>query len=105
MTTSKTDTNKNRIRIMLDMGGTYTAKDLAQFAIVHETSESCPNTRQMIFEMIDAGALIGSSSDGYRNLTTGKEVQQYLNSLLKRQMGVSKRIQAVYDAAKKRGIL
>jgi hypothetical protein len=38
-------------------------------------------------------------------MTTGKEVQQCLNALLKRTIGINKRIQAIYDAAQAKGIL
>jgi hypothetical protein len=38
-------------------------------------------------------------------MTTGKEVQQCLNALLKRTMGINKRIQGIYDAAQAKGIL
>jgi hypothetical protein len=84
---------------------TLTAHQLAQFAAVNEISDSCPYTRGLIRELIDDGELIGSTSKGYKLMTEGKEVQQCLNSLLKRQMGITKRIQSIYNAATGKGIL
>lgn len=72
---------------------------------ITETSYTCPITRRYIRQLIANGYVIGSSPGGYKMLYTAKEVQQYLNSLLRRQLGISKRIQAVYDAAQKMGIL
>jgi hypothetical protein len=55
--------------------------------------------------MINDGELIGSNSKGYFIMKDGKEVQQCLNALLKRTIGINKRIQSIYDAAKLKGIL
>lgn len=82
-----------------------TAVELSNYAGVVETDTTCPNTRELIKDLIRDGNLIGANSKGYWIMTTGKEVQQVLNSLLKRQMGISRRIQSIYDAAIKRGIL
>ena len=99
---------KRRIQILLDIinpGDRRTAQELSSFALVPETQDTCPTTRGLIREMIEEGYLIGGSSKGYHIMRSGKEVQQCLNGLLKRQMGISKRIQSIYDAAKNRGIL
>jgi len=96
---------KKRIANMLKTDKTYTANHIAWECMISEQSDTYPKTRALIKEMINEGHLIGSTSEGYKRLQTGKEVQQYLNSLLKRQMGISRRIQAVYDAAQTRGIL
>ena len=93
------------ISAILRDGNRHTAKELSVKAGVHESNGTCPQTRLLIKELIDDGKLIGSNIDGYKLMTSGKEVQVYLNSLLKRQMGMSRRIQAVYDAAQKMGIL
>jgi hypothetical protein len=86
--------------------GPLKAKTLAAFAGIQELDkQTCPMTRMVIRELIDEGMLIGSTSKGYRLMKTGKEVQQCLNSLLKRTIGINTRIQAIYDAAKKGGIL
>lgn len=79
---------------------TWTAKELSIVVGISETSDTCPTTRGYIRDLIDDGHVIGSSRDGYKLLQTGKEVQAYLNSLLERQMGISRRIAAVYEAAK-----
>jgi hypothetical protein len=84
---------------------TLTAQQLSKFAAVNEVSETCPATRGLIRELIDDGELIGSTSKGYHIMTDGKEVQQCLNSLLKRQMGIIRRIQSIYNAAQSKGIL
>jgi len=93
------------INAILRDGARHTAKELSIKACVLESDSTCPRTRSLIKELIIDGKLIGSSKDGYKLMTSGKEVQVYLNSLLKRQMGMSRRIQAVYDAAQKNGIL
>ena len=85
-------------------------KSLTAFCIakrcgIYENSESCATTRDIIRDLTADGYAIGSTSLGYKMLTTGKEVQVYLNHLLKRQMGISRRIADVYDAAKLEGIL
>lgn len=85
--------------------GSMTAKYLANRACVVETNDTCPTTRALIREMIDEGHLIGSTSNGYKLMTSGKEVQQCLNALLKRAIGINKRIQSIYDAAQDNGIL
>lgn len=104
-----TETKKQMVKMMiaaqLSRGGVHTAGSLAWGAMITEQSDTYPKTRALIKEMINEGHLIGSTSEGYKRLQTGKEVQLYLNSLLKRQMGISRRIQAVYDAAQTRGIL
>jgi len=82
-----------------------TAQEIAFVANIHELSDTCPITRGLIRELIDDGALIGSTYRGYHIMDTGKEVQQCLNGLLKRQMGITKRIQSIYDAATAKGIL
>ena len=82
-----------------------TAFCIAKRCGIYENSESCTTTRGIIRELTDDGYSIGSSSMGYKMLTTGKEVQSYLNHLLKRQMGISQRIAAVYNAARFEGVL
>jgi hypothetical protein len=99
------DIFKNRIRMALADGQTHTAKSLGLAAIITETEDTSPRTRALIREMVEDGELIGSSSAGYKNLTTAKEVQKYMNSLMKRQMAVSARILAVYNAAKGKGLV
>jgi hypothetical protein len=81
------------------------AQDLAYFAGVPETDTTCPTTRSIIRDLIDDGHVIGATSAGYCLMRTGKEVQNYLNSLLQREMAISARILAVYNAAKKNGVL
>ena len=82
-----------------------TAKDLAHRAGIGENQDTYPVTRGLIREMIDEGHLIGSTARGYKLMSNGKEVQQCLNSLLRRQMGISRRIQNIYNAAQAKGIL
>jgi hypothetical protein len=93
------------IMARLKNGQTHTAADLAGYCLLIEHSDTFPKTRAVIRELIDEGALIGSTSTGYKLMTTGKEVQQCLNSLLRRQMGISARIQSIYEAAQAQGIL
>ncbi|MBW2645187.1 MAG: hypothetical protein JRE23_03225 [Deltaproteobacteria bacterium] len=99
-----------KARIAMDLlaapgSSCVTAKDLAHDNGIAEKSDTCPVTRSLIKDMIDEGMLIGSTSKGYKLMTTGKEVQQCLNSLLKRTIGINKRIQSIYDAAQSKGIL
>ena len=96
---------KNGIRARLKDGKEHTAKDLAWYCLVNESNDTCPKIRETVRSMIDDGDLIGSTSQGYKLMTTGKEVQQCLNSLLGRTIGINKRIQSIYDAAQAKGIL
>jgi hypothetical protein len=101
------DLMKARILMDLVAAGPYpiTAETLAHDNGIDETSDTCPVTRGLIKDMIADGTLIGSTSKGYKLMNTGKEVQQCLNSLLKRTIGINKRIQSIYDAAQAHGIL
>lgn len=82
-----------------------TAEDIAIWCGIAEISDTSPTTRGYIRSLIDDGYCIGSTREGYKMLVNGKEVQRYLNSLLKRQIALSTRIQKVYDAAQKDGLL
>lgn len=81
------------------------AKDLALQAGIIETDETYPKTRKIIRELIDEGMCIGSNNNGYYIMQSGKEVQVYLNSLLKRQIAISNRIAAVYHSGKEWGLI
>ena len=96
---------KRVIYRMLENGKRYTAMELSDAAGLGEMDSSAPKARKVILELIEDGNVIGSNVKGYQLLTTGKEIQVYLNALLKRQMGISRRIQAVYDAAQAKGLL
>lgn len=96
---------KERVIKFLDTIGQMKAARLARCSDIKETFDTCPATRGLIKELIDEGHLIGSNSAGYFLMDNAKQVQQVLNSLLKRQMGISRRIQSIYDAAQKKGIL
>jgi hypothetical protein len=62
-------------------------------------SGSCPRTRKYILSAIEnLGAPIGSNSGGYFMLNAEKELQVYLNGLMSRQVALSRRILAVYNA-------
>lgn len=96
---------KKVITTMLENGKRYTATELSDAAGLQEMDSTAPKARKIIRGLIDDGYVIGSDARGYKMLTTGKEIQQYLNALLKRQIGISNRIQAVYDAAQAKGLL
>ena len=99
------ETYKTSIEALLSDGREHTAKELAGYAMIKESSDTCPKTRGLVRELINDGNLIGSTRGGYKLMTTGHEVQTCLNSLLKRQIGIINRIQAVYSAAQSKGIL
>jgi hypothetical protein len=99
------DLAKRVIFRMLENGSRYTATELSDAAGLGESDSTAPKARKIILDLINDGNVIGSTAKGYKLLTTGKEIQQYLNALLKRQMGISRRIQAVYDAAQEKGLL
>lgn len=101
MTTDKTKV----LNMISHRSSPITAKSIAAGSFIVETDDTCPKTREVIRELIHDGYCIGSSGQGYLLLTTGKEVQEYLNSLMSRQIGISKRIQAVYNSAKSSGLL
>ena len=96
----------NRVlNILSHTSAPITVKSIAMRALIDEHNDTCPKTRKIIRQLIDDGHCIGSTKDGYTLMSTGKEIQEYLNSLLKRQIGISRRIQAVYDSAIKQGLL
>jgi hypothetical protein len=95
---------KKLIVKFLESGKTIRASVLAQLSHIVENDSTCPITRGLIRELIDDGYCIGSTNQGYRMLTTGREVQEYLNNLLQRQAAMSKRIWLVWKNAKARGI-
>jgi len=82
-----------------------TAQEIADRVGIIEMHSTCVRTRGMIRELIKDGYPIGSNAMGYRLMTTAKEVQVYLNSLLKRQIALSTRIQNVYEGAKLEGLI
>ena len=82
-----------------------TAKELAYQVGVVEAHDSCPKVRKAIRSLIDDGYCIRSTSKGYEMATTAKEVQEYLNSLMQRQIAISNRIAAVWNAAKTGGLI
>lgn len=61
--------------------------------------ESCPRTRKLILSaMKNNNVAIGSNRGGYFLLQTEKEMQEYLNELMSRQIAISKRIEITYYA-------
>lgn len=103
---SMTQEQTNIMMILLKANAPIKVRDIAGMAGIVEMDRSFPATRALILDLIERfDVCIGSTSKGYQMLQTGKDVQEYLNSLLARQLGISKRIQAVYNAAKKGGII
>jgi hypothetical protein len=86
-------------------GEVHSAQNLAWAAMITESSDTYPRTRALIKEMIEEGALIGSTSKGYKNMTDAHEIQRYMNRLMKYQIGIGNRIQAVFNAGLAAGIL
>ena len=82
-----------------------TAKHIASATGITELDDTCPKVREVIRQLINDGHCIGSNSKGYFLIQTGQECQRYLNSLMKRQIGISRRIEAVYNSAVKGGLL
>jgi len=109
--TYKEEAKQVIVQVLKDRKGRpMTVKSIADFVYVQvgrlvETNDSYPMTRKLIRELINEGHCIGSNRDGYYLMFNGKEVQSYLNSLLQRQIAISKRIEAVYNAAKEDGLL
>jgi len=61
--------------------------------------ESCPRTRKLILSaMKNNNVAIGSNRGGYFLLQSEKEMQEYLNELMSRQIAISKRIEITYYA-------
>lgn len=96
---------KHRIVKSLASGDRKTVKEIANWTRMHESDDSQPRHRALIRDLIGEGYLIGSTGNGYKLMTTAKEVQVYMNSLMKRQIGVSARILSVYNAAKGKGLV
>ena len=63
-----------------------------------ESDPSCPATRKKIWEAIKEGNPIGCNGKGYFIIRSDKEMQSYLNSLMRRQIALSERITDVYRA-------
>ena len=62
-------------------------------------SGSCPRTRKLILSaMKNNNVAIGSNRKGYFILRSEKEMQEYLNELMSRQIAISKRIEITYYA-------
>ena len=93
------------LTILKNSANPMTAEAIASVAGIAEVSDTSPTTRGYIRSLIDDGYPIGSTSQGYSLMLSGKEVQEYLNSLLKRQIALSARIQKVYNAARNDGII
>jgi hypothetical protein len=74
------------------------ARDISELLNITD-SATCPRTRKLIYNaMKNNGVAIGSCQNGYFIIRTGHEMQRYLNSLLKRQIGITERIDTVYHA-------
>lgn len=74
-------------------------RHLAGYIGIDENDNSCPRTRSLILEVMEKhmGAY-GSDTRGYFPLKSMKQVQKYLNGLMKRQVKISDRIRTVWDA-------
>jgi len=73
-------------------------KDIANIVGIND-SESCPRTRKLILSaMKNNNIAIGSNRKGYFLLRSEKEMQEYLNELMSRQIAISKRIEITYYA-------
>jgi hypothetical protein len=73
-------------------------KDISEIVGIND-GESCPRTRKLILEaMKEYNVPIGSDNRGYYIINTAHEMQRYLNSLLRRQLGITQRIEIDYNA-------
>jgi len=73
-------------------------RDISELLNIND-GETCPQTRKIIYNaMKNHDVAIGSCNKGYFILRTEHEMQRYLNSLLKRQIGITERIDTVYHA-------
>lgn len=75
-----------------------TVRDIASIVGIND-GESCPRTRKLILSaMRNNNVAIGSNRSGYFLLKSEKEMQEYLNELMARQIAISKRIEITYYA-------
>lgn len=75
-----------------------TVRNIAGIVGIND-SESCPRTRKLILSaMKNNNVAIGSNRKGYFLLRSEKEMQEYLNELMQRQIAISKRIEITYYA-------
>lgn len=75
------------------------AQNLAEICNIKESHASCPKLRSYIRSMIeDDGICIVSNLKGYYFPTDESELQEYLNTLMTRQIALSKRIVGVHAA-------
>jgi len=71
-------------------------QEIADALDIKETDKTCPQTRRIIRKALERGLSIGAKHDGYFLIQTEKELQRYLNSLMKRQIALSERIRDTY---------
>lgn len=73
-------------------------RDIAELLNINDC-KTCRRTRKLIHSaMKKHGVPVGSCTKGYFIIRSNHEMQRYLNSLLKRQIGITERIDTVYHA-------
>ena len=77
-------------------------RDIAEIIGMEESHPSCPRTRKLILktmqDFVSQKKAIGSDGRGYYMINNEHEMQRYLNSLLNRQIAITKRIEITYNA-------
>ncbi len=74
-------------------------RDISEIIGMHESNNSCPRVRKLIKDTMKYFNLpIGADYRGFYIIRTAHEMQRYLNSLLKRQIGITDTIDICYEA-------
>lgn len=72
---------------------------VAEYVGISESNKSCPKTRKLVKEAMKFFNIpIGTNRKGFYIIQTAQEMQRYLNSLLKRQIGITETIDICYEA-------
>ncbi len=100
MSRSKLELEKEIIEVLkrTKYDAPMTVQDVASIVGIND-STSCPRTRKLILSAMKTFNMpIGSYHKGYYRLRNAHQMQRYMNSLLKRQIGITNRIDIVYKA-------
>ena len=87
---------KNALRSFLQShpNTTFNSQSLAT-ATGYSTKKTCVELRKAIAELIDEGQPIISNDDGYKLTTDKEEIMKCIQSLQRRELGISRRIKSL----------
>jgi hypothetical protein len=101
MSRSKYELEKEIIEVLktTKYDAPMTVRDIAAIVGINESDMTFPHTRKLIKSAMKSFSMpIGSYYKGYYRIRSAHQMQRYMNSLLKRQIGITERIDIVYKA-------